>query len=551
MLIKKNPTQTAAWQKLSEHYLQIKDKHMRQMFAADPQRHQKFSIAFQDIYLDYSKNRIEQQTMEYLIQLAEEMRLSEAMEAMRKGEHINETEARAVLHIALRNRSNTPLYSNGKDVMPLVNKELERMKELIEKISAGSWRGYSGKKITDVVNIGIGGSDLGPAMVAQALQHYHQPGIKAHFVSNVDGTHLAQTIENLNPETTLFVIVSKSFTTQETMTNAFSARKWLLQNSGSETAVKHHFIAISTNLPKVEEFGIAGENVLKFWDWVGGRYSLWSAVGFGCALAVGYNNFIKLLEGAHAMDTHFFSAPFDSNIPVILALLGIWYNNFFGAESHAVLPYDQYLQRLPAYLQQLDMESNGKSIDRSGNRVDYQTGQIIWGEPGTNGQHAFFQLIHQGTKLIPADFIAAAQSLNPLGDHHQKLMANFFAQTQALIQGRTSEEAETELKEAGYSAEEIRRLIAHKTFAGNKPTNSILLKKITPYNLSSLIAMYEHKVFVQGVIWNIFSFDQWGVELGKKLAKHILPVLGKAEKSEAHDCSTNALINKFKQMRSD
>lgn len=551
MLTKRNPTKTEAWQKLSKHYQQIKDRHMRQMFATDPQRHRRFSVSFEDILLDYSKNRIEQQTMKCLLDLAEEMQLSEAMEAMRAGEHINETEDRAVLHIALRNRSAAPIFVDGKDVMEPVKKELQRMKELTEQISSGRWRGFSGKKITDVVNIGIGGSDLGPAMVSQALQYYHQPEINVHFVSNVDNTHLAQTIEKLNPETTLFVIVSKSFTTQETMTNAFSARKWLVQTAGSEDVVKYHFIAISTNLGKVEEFGIAGENVLEFWDWVGGRYSLWSAVGFSCALAIGYENFSSLLEGAHAMDSHFFATPFDSNIPVILALLGIWYNNFFGAQSYAVLPYSQYLQKFPAYLQQLDMESNGKYVDREGNKVDYQTGQIVWGEPGTNGQHAFFQLIHQGTKLIPADFIAAAQSLNPLGDHHQKLMANFFAQTQALMQGRTRKEAEIELRESGFTKDKIKKLIAHKSFEGNKPTNSILLKKLTPYNLGALIAMYEHKVFVQGVIWNIFSFDQWGVELGKELAKSILPALDTDEKTEAHDSSTNGLINKYKQMRSE
>ena len=468
---------------------------------------------------------------------------------MFSGDKINATENRSVLHIALRNRSNTPILVDGKDVMPDVNAVLDQMQAFSERISSGDWKGYSGQAITDIVNIGIGGSDLGPVMVTEALKPYANPNLRVHFVSNVDGVHIYETLQQVNPETTLFMIASKTFTTQETMANAHSARQWFLENGGTESTIANHFVAISTNRAAVEKFGIDPANMFGFWDWVGGRYSLWSAIGLSIACYIGFDNFAQLLSGAHAMDQHFSQTPFDKNIPVVLALIGIWYNNFFGAQSQAILPYDQYMHRFAAYFQQGDMESNGKSVDRNGNPVDYQTGPIIWGEPGTNGQHAFYQLIHQGTKLIPCDFIAPAISHRPLGEHHKLLLSNFFAQTEALMNGKTEEEAASELRKSGKSEEEIAFLAPFKTFSGNRPTNSILLKQITPYSLGSLIAMYEHKIFTQGVIWNIFSFDQWGVELGKQLASQIIPELESDDAISSHDSSTNGLINFYKQLR--
>lgn len=549
MLEKINPLTLNSWKKLSAHYENMKNIHMRDLFKSDKDRFKKFSLSFEDIFVDYSKNIITEETMSLLFNLAEEAKLKDAIEKMFSGDKINETEKRAVLHIALRNKSNTPIYVDGVDVMPEVNRVLKQMKEFSDKIISGEWKGYSGKSITDIVNIGIGGSDLGPVMVTEALKPYKKPHINAHFVSNVDGTHIAETLKKLNPETTLFIISSKTFTTQETMTNANTAREWFLSSSKDENSIKKHFVAVSTNEKEVVKFGIAPENMFVFWDWVGGRYSLWSAIGLSIACTIGFENFDALLMGAHKMDNHFRNTPFEKNIPVILALLGIWYNNFFEAETYAILPYDQYLHRLPAYLQQGDMESNGKSIDRSGKKVNYQTGPIIWGEPGTNGQHAFYQLIHQGTKLIPADFLAPAISHNPIGDHHLKLLSNFFAQTEALMNGKTEEEVFAELKASGKSEEEIEKLKPFKVFEGNRPTNSILFKKLTPEVLGSLIAMYEHKIFVQGVIWNIFSFDQWGVELGKQLANKILPELSGDEVINSHDSSTNGLINIYKKLR--
>ncbi len=550
MLSKINPVTLDSWVKLTSHFDKVKNLHMRELFI-DKERFKKFSVEFNDILLDYSKNIITEETMNLLCELAMECKLKEAIEKMFSGDKINETENRAVLHIALRNRSNTPIYVDGKDVMPEVNKVLEQMKNFSQKLHSGEWKGYTGKIITDIVNIGIGGSDLGPVMVTEALKPYKKPHINSHFVSNVDGTHIVETLKRINPETTLFIISSKTFTTQETMTNAHTAREWFLKYAKSEEYVKKHFVAVSTNEKEVVKFGIAPDNMFVFWDWVGGRYSLWSAIGLSIVCTIGFENFIELLEGAHQIDLHFRNTPFNKNIPVILALLGIWYNNFFGSETYAILPYDQYLHRLPAYLQQGDMESNGKCVDRSGKRVNYQTGPIIWGEPGTNGQHAFYQLIHQGTKLIPCDFLAPAISHNPIGDHHEKLLSNFFAQTEALMMGKTEEEVIKELKAAGKSDEQIEKLKNFKIFEGNKATNSILFKKLTPRILGSLIAMYEHKIFVQGVIWNIFSFDQWGVELGKQLAGKILPELKGDEEISSHDCSTNGLINAYKRMRSD
>ncbi|MCX7820757.1 MAG: glucose-6-phosphate isomerase [Brevinematales bacterium] len=549
MLEKINPLSLNSWEKLSTHYEKMKKIHMRELFANDKDRFNKFSIVFEDVLLDYSKNIIDEETMSLLVNLAEEAKLKDAIEKMFTGDKINETEKRAVLHIALRNKSNPPIYVDGVDVMPEVNRVLKQMKDFSNRIISGEWKGYKGKAITDIVNIGIGGSDLGPVMVTEALKPYKKPNINAHFVSNVDGTHIAETLKKLNPETTLFIISSKTFTTQETMTNANTAREWFLSYSKDENSIKKHFVAVSTNEKEVIKFGIDPQNMFVFWDWVGGRYSLWSAIGLSIACTIGFENFDALLMGAHKMDNHFRNTSFERNIPVILALLGIWYNNFFGAETYAILPYDQYLHRLPAYLQQGDMESNGKSVDRNGKKVSYQTGPIIWGEPGTNGQHAFYQLIHQGTKLIPSDFLAPAISHNPIGDHHLKLLSNFFAQTEALMNGKTEEEVVNELKLAGKSNEEIENLKPFKVFEGNKPTNSILFKKLTPEVLGSLIAMYEHKIFVQGVIWNIFSFDQWGVELGKQLANKILPELAGDEVVTSHDSSTNGLINIYKMMR--
>ena len=547
MLNSTNFTQTPAFKKLKAHHKTISKKHLKELFAEDSNRFKKFSIKFNDILLDYSKNNINRRTMSYLTDLAKECDLSGAIEQMFTGEKINQTENRSVLHVALRNRSNSPILVDGKDVMPDVNEVLEKMKGFSEKVISGKWKGYTNKAITDIVNIGIGGSDLGPVMVTEALKAYKKKNIDIHFVSNVDGTHIVETLKKVNPETTLFMIASKTFTTQETMSNALSARNWFLDTAIDIEHVKKHFVAISTSQNLVEKFGIDPANMFGFWDWVGGRYSLWSAIGLSIACTIGYENFEQLLLGAHEMDNHFRTSPFEKNIPVILALLGIWYNNFYGAESQVILPYDQYLHRFAAYFQQGDMESNGKYVDRNGNKVDYQTGPIIWGEPGTNGQHAFYQLIHQGTKLIPADFIAPAISHNPIGEHHKMLLSNFFAQTEALMNGKTREEVDAEL--VGKSKEEIEKIAPFKVFQGNRPTNSILVKKITPKSLGSLIAMYEHKIFAQGIIWNVFSFDQWGVELGKQLANKILPELTDNEAIESHDSSTNALINQYKKWR--
>jgi len=549
MLKKIDPTKTDAWQRLYQHYARIKDIPMKAMFDEDAGRFSKFSVRFEDILVDYSKNIITEETLGLFLQLAREIDLKDAIEKMFSGNKINETENRAVLHTALRNRSNTPVLVDGVDVMPEVNAVLKQMEAFSGNVISGQWKGYTGKSITDIINIGIGGSDLGPVMVTEALKPYKVPHINAHFISNVDGTHAAETLKGLNPETVLFMIASKTFTTQETMTNAHTARKWFLDHAADEKHIARHFVAISTNEREVARFGIDIRNMFRFWDWVGGRYSLWSAIGLSIACTIGFENFVSLLEGAHAMDRHFRETPFDKNIPVILALVGIWHNNFFGAQSEAILPYDQYMHRFPAYFQQGNMESNGKHIDRNGKEVTYQTGPIIWGEPGTNGQHAFYQLIHQGTKLIPCDFLAPAVSHNPIGEHHRILLSNFFAQTEALMKGKTEHEVRAELKAQGMNQEEIEKLLPHKVFAGNRPTNAILFRKLTPRTLGSLIAMYEHKIFVQGVIWNIFSFDQWGVELGKQLAKKILPELETEDKITTHDCSTNGLINTFKEMR--
>ncbi|MCF0070103.1 glucose-6-phosphate isomerase [Dyadobacter sp. CY261] len=539
----------AAYKKLKTHHKTISQKHLKTLFEEDTDRHKKFTIRFGDILLDYSKNRINSRTRSYLIQLAEEAGLAEAIEAMFTGAKINATEGRAVLHTALRNRSNEPVLVDGADVMPDVNEVLAKMKDFSTRVRSGAWKGYTGKEITDIVNIGIGGSDLGPVMVTEALKAYAKNGLNVHFVSNVDGTHIAETVKSLNPETTLFMIASKTFTTQETMANAHSARSWFLEKASDEEHVKKHFVAISTNRSEVEKFGIDPENMFGFWDWVGGRYSLWSAIGLSIACYVGFQNFEQLLSGAHEMDKHFRTTKLERNIPVILALIGIWYNDFFDAQTQAILPYDQYMHRFAAYFQQGDMESNGKSTGRDGKAVGYQTGPVIWGEPGTNGQHAFYQLIHQGTKLIPCDFIAPAVSHNPLGEHHKMLLSNFFAQTEALMNGKTDEEVRAELKAAGKSDAEIEQIAPFKVFSGNRPTNSILVKKITPKVLGSLIAMYEHKIFVQGIIWNIYSFDQWGVELGKQLANKIYPELQNDWPVTNHDSSTNGLINQYKRWR--
>ncbi|MBA0217026.1 glucose-6-phosphate isomerase [Pectobacterium brasiliense] len=544
-----NPSQTAAWQALQHHFNAMKDVQISELFAQDSDRFAHFSATFDDqMLVDYSKNRITAETMEKLHALARETDLSAAIQSMFAGEKINRTEDRAVLHVALRNRSNTPILVDGKDVMPEVNAVLAKMKDFSERVIGGEWKGYTGKTITDVVNIGIGGSDLGPFMVTEALKPYKNH-LNMHFVSNVDGTHIAETLKPLNPETTLFLVASKTFTTQETMTNAHSARDWFLKTAQDEKHVAKHFAALSTNAKAVGEFGIDTDNMFEFWDWVGGRYSLWSAIGLSIILSLGFDNFEKLLSGAHAMDKHFASTPAEKNLPVLLALIGIWYNNFFGAETEAILPYDQYMHRFAAYFQQGNMESNGKSADRNGNPVDYQTGPIIWGEPGTNGQHAFYQLIHQGTKLVPCDFIAPAVSHNPLSDHHSKLLSNFFAQTEALAFGKSREVVEAEFAAAGKSPKEVEHVAPFKVFEGNRPTNSILLREITPYSLGALIALYEHKIFTQGAILNIFTFDQWGVELGKQLANRILPELENDSTIDSHDSSTNGLINRFKAWR--
>ncbi|WP_026958117.1 glucose-6-phosphate isomerase [Aliagarivorans taiwanensis] len=550
MLENINPTQTEAWKALQAHFDANKEMQLADLFKADAQRFDKFSVNFEgQLLLDYSKNLITEETMQKLVDLAKETKLDQAIKAMFSGEAINQTEGRAVLHTALRNRANTPVMVAGEDVMPGVNAVLEKMKGFCKKIHSGEWKGYTGKAIESIVNIGIGGSDLGPVMITEALGACKLEHIETFFVSNVDGTHIAETLKKVDPETTLFLIASKTFTTQETMTNAHSARDWFLASAGDQAHVAKHFAALSTNATAVAEFGIDTDNMFEFWDWVGGRYSSWSAIGLSIALTVGYDNFIELLDGAHAMDKHFADADFEQNLPVILGLLGIWYNNFYGAESVAILPYDQYMHRFAAYFQQGDMESNGKCVDRNGNPVDYQTGPIIWGEPGTNGQHAFYQLIHQGTKLIPCDFIAPAISHNPLSDHHQKLMSNFFAQTEALAFGKDRATVEAEFVKAGESLEEVAKLVPFKIFDGNKPTNSMLVKKVTPFSLGAMVAMYEHKIFVQGIIWNIFSFDQWGVELGKQLANQILPELAGDEAIASHDSSTNGLINAFKAWR--
>ena len=549
MLPKINPTTTSAWHKLQDHFEQIKDLKMRDLFQDDSNRFNDFSFTFKDILLDFSKNRITKETFQLLLELANEVQLQDAIEAMFSGTKINETEGRAVLHTALRNRSNQQIALDGQDVMPGIKAVLRQIEQFSEKIINGTWKGFSGKGITDIVNIGIGGSDLGPLMVTEALKPYQRDHLSLHFVSNVDGTHMSEVLKKINAETTLFIIASKTFTTQETMRNAHSARTWFLSQGASEEDIKNQFVAVSTNTEGVKNFGIDPENMFVFWDWVGGRYSLWSAIGLSIACGIGYKNYEALLQGAHEMDKHFRDTPFEKNLPVILALLGVWYVNFFEAETEAILPYDQYMHRFAAYFQQGNMESNGKYVDRNGQRVNYATGPIIWGEPGTNGQHAFYQLIHQGTRLIPCDFIAPAISQNQLHDHHTILMSNFFAQTEALMKGKTPEEAVAELKTAGKSTEEIEMLTAYKTFEGNRPTNSILFRKLDPQTLGSLIALYEHKIFVQGVIWNIFSFDQWGVELGKQLAKKILKELEGDGEISTHYSSTNGLINAFKKLR--
>jgi len=543
-------TESPAWRALQQHYAQASQLSMRDLFNADSQRFRRYSLQLNDLLVDYSKNRITDETLGLLLDLTRQTRLPEHIEAMFSGEKINNTEQRAVLHTALRNRSNRPVLVDGEDVMPRINRVLDQMRVFSDEIRSGEWRGFSGKAITDVVNIGIGGSDLGPVMVCEALKPYIRAGLRPHFVSNIDGTHIVETLKPLNPETTLFIVASKTFTTQETITNARAAREWLLQASGADTgAVPRHFVALSTNVEAVTAFGIDSHNMFEFWDWVGGRYSLWSAIGLSIAIVIGMDNFEDLLTGAHDMDEHFRHAPMAENIPVILALIGVWYNNFFAAETHAILPYDQYLHRFPAYLQQSDMESNGKRVNHAGQVVDYSSGPVIWGEPGTNGQHAFYQLIHQGTKLIPSDFIATIESHNPVADHHDILLSNFFAQTEALMKGRTGDEARAELEQSGLSGEALERLLAHKIFPGNRPTNSILIQKLTPRSLGSLIAMYEHKIFVQGMIWDINSFDQWGVELGKQLARNIQPELRQAGDVNSHDASTNGLINHYRHRR--
>jgi glucose-6-phosphate isomerase len=548
MLPSVKPTETHAWTQLTVHFMEMQATHMRELFAEDPARFEKFSVMFEDVLIDYSKNIINADTIRLLTALARECELEEAILSMFNGHRINQTEKRPVLHIALRNRANRPIMVDGADVMPEVNSVLKQMESFSRRLISGEWKGFTGKPIRHIVNIGIGGSDLGPLMVTEALKPYHQ-GITPHFVSNVDGTHLVETVKHLDPETTLFIIASKTFTTQETMTNAESAKKWFLDKTQQKGDVSRHFVAVSTNIKAVTAFGIAAENMFVFWDWVGGRYSLWSSIGLSIACTIGFENFTKLLEGAHAMDEHFRKEPFEKNIPVILAMLGIWYGNFFDAHSEAILPYDQYLHRFAAYFQQGNMESNGKSIDRTGDRVMYHTGPLIWGEPGTNGQHAFYQLIHQGTRMVPCDFLAPVISHNPLSDHHAKLLSNFFAQTEALMVGKSESDVLDELKQGGMSDEDIAFQIPFRVFSGNHPSNSILFKQLTPRTLGSLVAMYEHKIFVQGVIWNIFSFDQWGVELGKVLAKKILPELGDDQSISSHDSSTNGLINYFKRLK--
>jgi len=549
MLPKIKPQRTEVWKKLNTHYKKIKDVEIKELFTEDPERFRKFSLQLEDILVDFSKNRITAKTLSLLEELAQQSELKAAIEAMFNGDAINETEGRAVLHTALRNFSGKPVKADGKNVMPEVQQVLKQMQDFAARVHSGEWKGYTGKKIKYIVNIGIGGSDLGPFMVTEALKPFWVEGIQPYFVSNVDGTHIAETLKKVDPEETLFLVASKTFTTQETMTNALTAREWFLNAAKEESHIAKHFVALSTNEKDVVKFGIDKENMFVFWDWVGGRYSLWSAIGLSIVLTIGYDNFEQLLRGAHATDLHFRNTPFDKNIPVVLALIGLWYNDFFGTQTEAILPYDQYMHRFAAYFQQGNMESNGKSTDRRGKAVEYATGPVIWGEPGTNGQHAFYQLIHQGTVMIPCDFIAPAISHNPIGDHHTKLLSNFFAQTEALMNGKPKEVVRKELVAAGKSHDEIKAILPFKVFTGNRPTNSILVKKITPYTLGQLIAIYEHKIFVQGVIWNIFSFDQWGVELGKQLANAILPELKDNKPVASHDSSTNGLINAFKKMR--
>jgi glucose-6-phosphate isomerase len=549
MLPKLNPATTGSWTLLQEHFTKVKGVHLRDLFKNDPDRFQKYSIQSEEILFDFSKNRIDQDTVKLLIQLAEECGLKPAIDEMFSGKKINETENRAVLHTALRNFSGKPLVFDGNDIMPDVKKVLQKMKEFCYTIHSGKWKGYTGKKIKYIVNIGIGGSDLGPYMVTEALKPYWLKNIQTYFVSNVDGTHIAETLKKIKAEETLFLIASKTFTTQETMTNAYSAREWFLKHAKDEAHIAKHFAALSTNEKNVVEFGIDKANMFEFWDWVGGRYSLWSAIGLSIALTIGFDHFENLLRGANHADIHFKEKPFEENVPVLMALISLWYINFFGVQTEAILPYDQYMHRFAAYFQQGNMESNGKSVDRNGHPVTYSTGPVIWGEPGTNGQHAFYQLLHQGTLLIPADFIAPATSHNVIGDHHVKLLSNFFAQTEALMNGKTSSEVKEELLKSGKNKEEISKLIPFKVFPGNRPTNSFLVKKIDPFTLGQLIAFYEHKIYVQGVIWNIFSFDQWGVELGKQLANTILPELQDDEQVLNHDSSTNGLMNYFKKIR--
>ncbi len=543
------PTQREAWKALESHFKEMEKVHLRDLFAQDPQRFDKFSLRFEDVLLDFSKNRITDRTLALLFDLARESDLKGWTEKMFTGQKINTTEDRAVLHVALRNRSNRPIVVDGQDVMPEVNRVLAQMRQFTESVRSGAWKGYTGKTIADVVNIGIGGSDLGPVMATEALKPYGKPGLRVHFVSNVDGTHIAETLKELNPETALFIVASKTFTTQETLTNAESARDWFLKSARDKAHVAKHFVALSTNEAEVKKFGIDPKNMFAFWDWVGGRYSLWSAIGLSIAVCIGMDNYEQMLAGGHAMDEHFRTTPVEKNLPAILGLIGIWYNNFFGAQTHAILPYDQYMHRFPAYFQQGDMESDGKSVTRDGESCAWSTGPIIWGEPGTNGQHAFYQLIHQGTKIVPCDFLAPIETHNPIGEHHPILLSNFFAQTEALMKGKTADEVRAELKGPKLSAEALEKLVPQKQFAGNKPTNSILFKKLTPRALGMLIVLYEHKIFTQGIVWNINSFDQWGVELGKQLAKAILPELKGPEKVTSHDGSTNGLINYYKANR--
>ncbi|MSR32297.1 MAG: glucose-6-phosphate isomerase [Gemmataceae bacterium] len=545
------PTKLPAWNLLDQHKKEIESVHMRDMFKQDPQRFNKLNLRFNDILLDFSKNRVTQKTLDLLFELARQADLKGMTEKMFTGAKINSAENRAVLHTALRNRSNRPIVVDGQDVMPEVNAALAHMKDFSNQVREGSWKGYTGKVITDVVNIGIGGSDLGPVMVTEALKPYSKRDLKVHFVSNIDGTHMAEVLRLLNQETSLFIVASKTFTTQETITNANTARDWFLKAAKDVAHVAKHFVALSTNKEEVTKFGIDAKNMFAFWDWVGGRYSLWSAIGLSIVLSIGMDNFEELLTGAHLMDEHFRTTPVEKNLPAVLGLLGVWYNNFFGAQTQAILPYDQYLHRFSAYFQQGDMESNGKSVTRDGHPCSWSTGPVIWGEPGTNGQHAFYQLIHQGTKIIPCDFLAPVESHNPLGHHHQILLSNFFAQTEALMKGKTQDEVGQELAGSKMSPEALKQLIPQKEFQGNKPTNSIMFQKLTPRTLGSLIAMYEHKIFTQGVIWNINSFDQWGVELGKQLAKAILPELAGSGEISSHDSSTNGLINHYKKTRSE